>query len=557
MPSSNLLALCLIAIMPIAFVAVLLVGFRVSARTALPVGYFVTLGTALLLWKVKVDVLFAASIQGLILAVSLLYIVFGALLLLATLRASGAVASIRRIFLQISPDRRVQAIIIGWLFGSFIEGASGFGTPAAVAAPLLLALGFPAMAAVMVGLIIQSTPVSFGAAGTPILIGVAGGLDAAPVRAFLQDSGLTFAEYLQQITVQVGGMHAIVGTLVPLCLCCMLTRYFGPERSFLKGLQVWRFALFSALSFTVPYFLLAFFFGPEFPSLLGASIGMAIVIPATRRGWFQPKEVWDFAPRENWDPSWMGKIEADKLEDRGEFSVFRAWSPYVLVALLLLITRLPQLGIKGFLTGISCGFNDILGTGIGQQIQPFYLPGFMFLVACVATYFVQRMNRHQISESWSMAGGQLKMALIPLLFALPMVRVFIESGFDHNLSGLDSMPLTLAQGVASLAGGIWPLFAPWIGALGAFIAGSNTLSNLMFSLFQFSTALEVGAVPVTVVAAQAVGGAAGNMVTIHNVVAASATVGFVGNEGRLIRMTAIPAACYCLLAGLLAIWWAY
>ena len=161
MPSSNLLALCLIAILPIAFVAVLLVGFRVSARTALPVGYFVTLGTALLLWKVKVDVLVAASVQGLILAVSLLYIVFGALLLLATLRASGAVASIRRIFLQISPDRRVQAIIIGWLFGSFIEGASGFGTPAAVAAPLLLALGFPAMAAVMVGLIIQSTPVLY------------------------------------------------------------------------------------------------------------------------------------------------------------------------------------------------------------------------------------------------------------------------------------------------------------------------------------------------------------------------------------------------------------
>ncbi len=557
MSSSNLFVLCLIAIMPIAFVAVLLVGFRVSARTALPVGYLVTLVTALLLWKVKIDVLVAASIQGLILAVSLLYIVFGALLLLATLRASGAVASIRRMFLEISPDRRVQAIIIGWLFGSFIEGASGFGTPAAIAAPLLLALGFPAMAAVMVGLVIQSTPVSFGAAGTPILIGVAGGLDAPTVRAFLQDSGWTFAEYLQQITVQVGAMHAIVGTLVPLCLCGMLTRYFGPDSSFLKGLQVWRFALFAALSFTVPYFLLALFFGPEFPSLLGASIGLAIVIPATRRGWFQPKEVWDFAPRETWDPSWMGKIEADRVVDRGEFSAFRAWSPYVLVALLLLITRLPQLGIKELLTGMSFGFGDILGTGIGQQIQPFYLPGFMFLVACVATYFVQRMNRNQIRESWSMAAVQLKGALIPLLFALPMVRVFIESGLDHNLSGLESMPLTLAKGAASLAGGMWPLFAPWIGALGAFIAGSNTLSNLMFSLFQFSTALKVGAVPVTVVAAQAVGGAAGNMVTIHNVVAASATVGFVGNEGRLIRITAIPAACYCFLAGLLAIWWAY
>jgi lactate permease len=413
------------------------------------------------------------------------------------------------------------------------------------------------MAAVMVGLIIQSTPVSFGAAGTPILIGVAGGLDSPSVTAFLQTSGLTFSEYLLQITVQVGAMHAIVGTAVPLALCCMLTRFFGQGKSFLKGLQVWPFALFAALSFTVPYFLLALFFGPEFPSLVGAAIGLAIVVPCTRRGWFRPKEVWDFPSHDAWDPSWMGEIEIGDSGGRGEFSFWRAWSPYFLVAVLLLISRLPQLGVKDILAGVSFGPTDILGTGIGQQIQPLYLPGFMFLIACLVTYYLQNMNKGQILESWKVAGTQLRGALIPLLFALPMVRVFIDSGIERNQSGLESMPLILATGVASLAGEIWPFFAPWIGALGAFIAGSNTLSNLMFSLFQFSTALEVGAIPVTVVAAQAVGGAAGNMVTIHNVVAASATVGFVGNEGRLIRMTALPAACYCLGAGLLSIWWAY
>lgn len=147
-------------------------------------------------------------------------------------------------------------------------------------------------------------------------------------------------------------------------------------------------------------------------------------------------------------------------------------------------------------------------------------------------------------------------AAVALVFALPMVRVFIESGARFNASGLESMPLTLAQAAADLAGQAWPLWAPWIGALGAFVAGSNTVSNLMFALFQFATALKVGADPAIVVAAQAVGGAAGNMITVHNVVAASATVGLIGQEGALIRKTFLPMTYYCLLTGALAWFWA-
>src|SRR5690606_30621563 len=118
----------------------------------------------------------AASVNGLVIAGTLLYIIFGAILLLNTLQASGALTAIRRGFTGISPDRRVQGIIVAGRFGACMEGAAGFGRPAAVAVPLLVGLGFPAMAAVVSGMLIQSTPVSFGAAGTPILVGVRGGL---------------------------------------------------------------------------------------------------------------------------------------------------------------------------------------------------------------------------------------------------------------------------------------------------------------------------------------------------------------------------------------------
>jgi lactate permease len=180
----------------------------------------------------------------------------------------------------------------------------------------------------------------------------------------------------------------------------------------------------------------------------------------------------------------------------------------------------------------------------------------MFVVTCLITYALHRMTMDQIRASWAVAGRQLGGAAVALVFALPMVRIFIESGPRFNATGLPSMPLVLAQAAADAAGSGWPLLAPWIGALGAFVAGSNTVSNLMFSLFQFATALKIAVDPAVVVAAQAVGGAAGNMITVHNVVAASATVGLVGREGALIRKTLLPMTYYCLLAGVLAWLWA-
>ncbi|WP_063784076.1 L-lactate permease [Streptomyces sp. SBT349] len=554
MLTDNLAVLSLLALAPILLVGVLLVGLRWPATYAMPAGYVLVVVIAAVAWEVGAAEIAASSIQGLIIALTLLYIVFGALLLLSTLDASGALRSIRSAFTQISPDRRVQAIIVGWLFGSFIEGASGFGTPAAVVAPLMLALGFPAMAAVMVGLIIQSTPVSFGAVGTPMLVGVNDGLSgSSAVEARLAQEGTVLADYVPEVAVQVALLHAIIGTLVPLFVVCLLTRYFGANRSFGEGLAVAPFALFAALAMTVPYVTVAILFGPEFPSLLGGLIGLVIVMVATRRGFLQPTRAWDFEPRDRWLPEWSGTVQPDMREaTASDMPVARAWLPYLVVAGLLVITRLPQLPLKDWLSGISLEWNSILGTPVAQAVEPFFLPGFMFLMTVGVTYLAFRMKRREIAESWRVAGRQIVSAGIALLFAVPLVRVFINSGPDFNSTGLESMPLTLATGAADLAGSAWPMFAPWVGALGAFVAGSNTVSNLMFSLFQFSTADQIGVSPKIVVAVQAVGGAAGNMVTVHNVVAACATVGLIGREGLLIRKTVLPMIYYCLAAGMLA-----
>ena len=233
-----------IALLPILAVMFFLVVLRWPATRAMPVAYLMTACFALVFWDVSAVHVAAASIRGCIIAVSLLWIIFGAILLLQTLSESGAAAAIRQGFMDVSRDRRVQLIIVAWMFGAFIEGASGFGTPAAVGAPLLLALGFPALAAVMCTLIIQSTPVTFGAVGTPILVGMAESLNVETVETALAQAGIPYMEFIYQIGVFAAIPHAIVGTLIPLIICCMMTRFFGANRSFKEGLGIWKFAVF-------------------------------------------------------------------------------------------------------------------------------------------------------------------------------------------------------------------------------------------------------------------------------------------------------------------------
>ena len=538
------------AALPIFVAAVLLIGLRLPAKKAMPIVFLVTAGVAIYVWEVTFNRVLASSIQGLLITVAVLWIIFGAILLLNTLKHSGAMASIRKGFDNISPDRRVQVIIIAWLFGSFIEGASGFGTPAAIAAPLMVAIGFPAMAAVMIGMMIQSTPVSFGAVGTPILIGVNKGLDSEGIGATLSALGSNWDTYLQIITSEVAIVHAITGTLIPLFMIMMMTRFFGKNKSWFEGLSILPFALFGGVAFTIPYALTGVFLGAEFPSLIGALVGLPIVTFAAKKGFLIPKNTWDFAPKEEWPTVWVSKFEMklDSMSAKVPMSLTKAWIPYVLVAAILVLTRVSD-EAKAFVKSWVIPFKDILGEGLGYTITPLYLPGGILVFVVLLTYFLHKMEFKELKEAFSESSKVMLGAGFVLVFTIPLVRILINSGV--NESGFDSMPVAMANFVATSVGDIYPLFAPMIGALGAFIAGSNTVSNMMLSQFQFGVADALGLSTAFMIALQAVGAAAGNMIAIHNVVAASATVGLLDQEGETLRRTIIPTIYYCLMAGIL------
>lgn len=549
----NLTLLSFLALLPILAVAVMLVAFRLSARIAMPVGFAMTALVAYVMWDVSFAHIAASCIQAMFITFDILYIIFGAILLLTLLNYSGGVSVIRCGFAGVSVDRRVQVVIIVWLFGSFIEGAAGFGTPAAIVAPLLVAMGFPAMTAVMLGLMVQSTAVTFGAVGTPILVGVRGGLQGSFAETQMQSADLTMMEYLRFVTTDVAILHTLAGTLMPLFMVCMMTRFFGSRKSWREGFEIFPFAIIGGLAFTIPYMLTGIFLGPEFPSLLGSLIGMTIVVTLAKKKYLTPKTAWDFPPSDQWPRHWMGTLKVKQTIDDGKipFSLARAWTPYVLVAMILVVTRLPQLPIKGLLSSVHVTYEDILGTGISASSTPFYLSGTILIVAGMITIALHKMKWQDVKRSFSESTGMALAAGFVLIFTVPMVRIYINSGI--NASDIPGMPIVMAEWVAVHVGMIYPFFAPWIGALGAFIAGSNTVSNLMFSLFQYGVAQKMSMPGSLMIALQAVGAAAGNMIAIHNIVAASATVGFLNREGLVLRKTIVPTLYYVTFVGALGL----
>jgi lactate permease len=539
----------LLALAPILLAGVLLVGFRVAAKWAMPAVYVAAVAIAVLAWGVPWVRVAAASIEGLFITLEILLIIFAAILLLNTLEWSGAVSSIRHSFHSVSDDRRVQLVLVAWLFGSFIEGASGFGTPAAIAAPLLVALRFPAACAVMVGMMIQSTAVTFGAVGTPVLLGVGGGLGPEQFA----EAGVSPEQYLQMVTVRAALLHGVTGTLMPTLMVMMMTRFYGARRSWTEGLSILPFTLLGGLAFTIPYMATALILRrPEFPSLLGALIGLGVMTIAARLGFLIPKDKWDFPAQSDWPQDWRSSLKSDThmTEHRPTMPAWLAWMPYVLLAVFLVATRLEWLGLKPRLRAFKIGWAEILGeTDISRFIEPLYIPAFVLLIVVVITIFLHRMSWYSVRRAVTSSSRVILGAGFVLIFTVPMVRVYINSSFEG--SQLSSMPIAMAEWVAANVGPVWPAFAGVIGALGAFIAGSNTVSNLMFATFQHGVAQKLAVSSPMVVALQAVGAAAGNMIAIHNVVAASATVGLLGREGATLRKTILPTIYYLIVIGIL------
>jgi lactate permease len=530
----------LLAFFPILLTIVLMVGFNMGAKKALPLALLSAILISFLQWEMNVQNIFGYTLFGFFKAFDILVIIFGAILILNTLKLSGAMATINNGFNGITTDRRVQAIIIGFMFGGFIEGAAGFGTPAALAGPLLVGLGFPPLAAALVALIYNSVPVPFGAVGTPIFGGM------STLQSNVEAAGIDADTFMMALTKTIVLPNAIAGIFIPILGLAILTKVFGNEKSIKPALQALPFALFAGVAFMFPYAAIGYFFGPELPSLVGAFIGMVIVVIAAKKGFLVPKTAWDFPEQSKWPKIWKSNSDTGDT-GQAKMSLLKAWSPYLLIAIILVLSRIPAFGLKDFLSGQELTLNNIAGIdGLDYVLKWAYLPGTIpFILVALFTQWHHKMPLMDIKKSWVLTFKQVSGAAIALFAGVGLVQLMLNSG--NNASGMNSMLNEMALATANVSGNSYPFFSTLIGMLGSFMSGSATVSNILFMSFQYETASILGFPEILILSMQAIGAGIGNMICINNIVAVAATVGCLGAEGKMIRTNAVPAFLYYLL----------
>ncbi len=530
---------------PILLCVILMTVFSWPAKRAMPLSWLFAAILAGTVWKMDLLKITSETLLGFLSASEILMIIFGAILLMNVLRQSGAMAAINRMFSHITTDARLQCVLVGFVFAGFIEGTAGFGTPAALAAPILIGLGFPPLAAATVCLIYNSWPVEPGPVGVPLLTA------SATVRDAVISRGGDPDQFTRVLTKWVVIPHCIGGTIIVFIGVMVLCKVFGKRHRFQDALEVLPFCLFTGVVVSTIYLVMGIFAGPDLTSMIAFIGALPVLVFAVRKGWFVPKRVWTFEGYEEWgEESWGAGGVKNAVTDTG-LSPLKAWMPYVVIGILLVLTRVDAFGIKAVLNRdpLILHVHRILGIeGVNWDFKVLYNPGiFPFLPIAILTVFFHGMHPGDGAKALKQTGKQIFGAAVALLFGVAMVNLYRYTGTGAN----DSMLYTLSGAMAALFSGAYFLAAPLIGVLGAFMSGSNTVSNTLFSSIQFETASILGISQVLIVALQAMGGAIGNMICVHNIVAVCATTGTNGNEGRLIRTNIIPCLIYAMTVAIL------
>ncbi len=492
---------------------ILLVIVRMPARYAMTISAgAVTIG-ALTVWGMDKAVLAASAVQGIHRALSIVWILIGAMTLMYTLKETGAMNRIRQGFYRLSPDMRVQTIVVGFAFSALIEGVSGFGAPATIVAPLLIVLGFRPITAASLALVGDAVPVSFGAVGTPVILGLSN----------IPDAGLGLFQSVARTITYIDLVAAIVipWTMVILLVYGLSDR--PKKRQAITEILPWSLIIGGFYGATA--IMTAIAFGPEFISIISGIATLFFAVLTIKKGWLIPKKPWrDLASK---DTVAMQKVTSS-------MPLLLAWMPYIIIIVLLLATRtIPRIHDLLHQYG-NISLNAIGGfESIHSSWFLLYSPGTILLIAAIAAAFMQKASPNAFFKATKESFKIALNVLITLLFTLIMVQIFTNSGI--NAEQPLSMPAYIGEMMAQNFGQIWSVLAPVLGMLGSFIVGSSTVSTLTMSPIQYNIAIDTNLVPTIVLAQQIVGANAGNIIAIHNVVAVAAIVGLAHREGHIMR----------------------
>jgi lactate permease len=524
-PLQNLWLSALIASLPVVVLLGLLAIFHVRAHLAAIIGLAVSLAVAIFVYGMPVKLATAAALNGAAYGLFPIgWIVLAAIFVYDITVETGKFDIVKATIAGLASDRRIQALLIAFSFGAFIEGAAGFGTPVAISAAMLIGLGFKPLQAAGLALIGNTAPVAYGALGTPLI-------------ALARVTGLP----IEQLSAMVGRQLPFFSLLVPFWLVWAMV-------GFKAMMDVWPACLTAGLSFAIVQFLVSNYHGPWVVDIAGAIFSILAMI-ALLKVW-QPRNTWRFADETK-------KDEPEKAEKVSSREALIAWLPWIILSVLVFLWGLPQ--VKTLLNGISA--------------PEFQIPQLHKLIFRAPPVVAQPKAEEAVFVfNWLSATGTALMIagiLSGLLLNLSpgrLLRIFLGTfrraslslvtiaamlalGFTTRYAGLDA---TMGLAFAS-TGVLFPFFSPLLGWLGVALTGSDTSSNVLFGNLQQITAERLGISPVLAAASNSSGGVMGKMIDAQSIVVASIATRQHGSEGRILRYVFFHSIALAVLVGLLVL----
>lgn len=527
-PLGDVFSSALVAALPVVVLLGLLAFFHVRAHLAALAGLVAAWLVAVWVFGMPAALATAAAAYGALYGLFPIgWIVLNAIFIFDVTVKTGQFDIVKRTIAGLGDDRRIQALLIAFSFGAFIEGAAGFGTPVAISGAMLIGLGFRPLEAAGLALIGNTAPVAFGALGTPMIA-----LNAVTHLP------------LDKLSAMVGRQLPFFSVIVPFWLIVVMAGWKGMK-------EVWPACLTAGVSFGITQFLVSNYHGPWVVDIAGAIVSMLSLLVLLR--FWQPRNVWRF------DHERAGASSLDASPSRR--AALRAWTPWILLTVFVFVWGLPQM--KKALDGISTVRISVpyLDKAVVRVPPVVVKPepeaavfslnwlsatGTSLLLAGIVSGLVLRLSPQTLLGLYGQTLWRVRTSLLTIAAMLAL-------GYTTRYSGSDtSMGLAFAS-----TGFLFPFFSPLLGWLGVALTGSDTSSNVLFGNLQTVTAQQIGVSPLLTAAANASGGVMGKMIDAQSIVVASVATGDAAPPGDILRYVFFHSLALACLVGVLVLLQAY
>ena len=537
-PMGNIWISSAIAMIPIVFFFLALAIFRLKGSVAGTITVILALLVSLFAYQMPATMAFASLVYGFLYGLwPIAWIIIGAVFLYKISVKTGQFNIIRSSILSITEDQRLQMLLVGFAFGTFLEGAAGFGAPVAITAALLVGLGFKPLYAAGLCLIVNTAPVAFGAMGIPIIVaGQVSGVDT------------------MEISQMVGRQLPFMVPVVLIWIMAIMDGWRGVK-------ETWPAILVGGGSFAIAQYLTSNFVGPELPDIT-AAIASLVSLTILLKYW-KPKHIFRFSQEDGQDDA---NLVASQQQTYSLAQIAKAWSPFMILTAMVTIWSVKP--FKDLFTKDGALHDLVISIKVPylhqlvQKMPPvvpeikdydaifkfdwFSATGTAIFIAAVITIIFLKMKPKDAVTTFGETINELK---VPI-YSIGMVLAF---AFIANYSGMSA---TLALALAH-TGQAFTFFSPFLGWIGVFLTGSDTSANALFAALQATTAQQIGVPEVLLVAANTSGGVTGKMISPQSIAIACAAVGLVGKESDLFRFTVKHSIVFTIMMGIIITLQAY